>query len=131
MNAPVTRLSPATAGPAIRVMGAVVVDLSAHVDRGILMGFRPTVEVPPGGYAPGTNVEIHIGEAHRVYEGDANLHAIATAAQGCTVVVKGRSAEGVTQAQRVLTLLATMTQQSELGGYRPLRGPSDTEGSRP
>ncbi|WP_030606297.1 hypothetical protein [Streptomyces achromogenes] len=136
MNATVTRLPSVPARPGIRIVGVVVVDLSAYVDRGTLMSFRPTVDIPPHGYAPGATIEIHIGRAHRVYEGDANLRAIVTAAQACTLVVKGRYAEGVIEAQRVLTRLAGMTPQPERlgcerGGCELLYGPSDQEGSRP
>ncbi|MEU7048076.1 hypothetical protein [Streptomyces eurythermus] len=135
MNATVTRLSSHSAQPNLRIVGVVLVDLSAHVDRGMLMGFRPTVEVPACGYAPGSTVEIHIGGARQVYEGDANLRAVVAAAHACTIVVKGYHAEGVTEAQRVLTRLAGIVPRPERlgcerGACELLYGLSDSEGPR-
>ncbi|AEY90744.1 hypothetical protein SHJG_5476 [Streptomyces hygroscopicus subsp. jinggangensis 5008] len=135
MNATVTKLPPRPARPGLRIVGVVVVDLSGHVDRGTLMSFRPTVDIPPRGYAPGTNLEIHIGGARRVYEGDANLRAVVAAAHDCTIVVKGQYAEGVIEAQRALTRLAGMTPRPgrlgcERGACELLYGPSDHEGPR-
>lgn len=135
MNATVTKLPARRARPDIRVVGVVLVDLSAHVDRGTLMSFRPTVEVPSCGYAPGTNIEVHIGGARRVYDSDANLRAVVAAAHACTIVVKGYHVEGVTEAQRVLTRLASVTPRPERlgcerGACELLYGPSDSEGPR-
>jgi hypothetical protein len=114
----------------------VVVDLSRHVDHGTLMSFQPTIFVPASGYAPGTNIEVRIGAACRVYEGDANLRAIVAAAHPTTtIVVKGFEADGVTDAQRVLTRLAGLTPRPERlgcerGACELLYGPADCEGPR-
>lgn len=135
MNATVTNLTPHPTPARIRIAGVVLVDLSGHVDRDTLMSFRPTVDIPTCGYAPATNVEIHIGAARHVYEGDANLRAVVAAAHACTIVVKGYDANGVTEAQRVLSWLAGLTPQPEQlgcerGACELLYGPSDTEGPR-
>ncbi|MET9762060.1 hypothetical protein ABZ016_23890 [Streptomyces sp. NPDC006372] len=135
MSATVTKLSPRSDEATVRIAGVVLVDLSEHVDRDTLMSFRPTVDIPPCGFPPGTNVEVHIGGARGVYEGDANLRALVAAAHACTIVVKGFDANGVIEAQRVLTRLAGMTPRPERlgcerGGCELLYGPADLEGPR-
>lgn len=135
-NATVTQLHPRPAQAHVRIAGVVVIDLSKHVDHGTLMSFQPTIFVPTAGYAPGTHVEIHIGHAVRVYEGDANLHAIVAAAHSTTtIVVKGREADGVAEAQRLLTRLVGMTPcperlGCERGACELLYGPADCERPR-
>ncbi|MEU0588272.1 hypothetical protein [Streptomyces sp. NPDC006132] len=135
-SATVTRLRPRPTQARVRIVGVVVVDLSRHVERGTLMSFQPTICVPAAGYAPGTNIEIHIGRAERVYEGDANLRAIVAAAHAeTTIVVKGYEPTGVKGAQRILNHLAGMTPQPEQlgcerGACELLYGPADVEGPR-
>lgn len=136
MNATVTQLHPHPAQARVRIAGVVVIDLSRHVDHGTLMSFQPTIFVPTTGYAPGTNIEIHIGRALHVYEGDANLRAIVAAAHSeTTIVVKGQEADGVIEAQRVLTRLAGVTPRPERlgcerGACELLYGPAEAEGPR-
>ncbi|MDK1344170.1 hypothetical protein QNO09_12825 [Streptomyces sp. 378] len=114
----------------------VVVDLSRQVERDTLMSFQPTIFVPPAGYAPGTNIEVHIGRAERVYEGDANLRAIVAAAHpDTTIVVKGHEPDGVAEAQRVLSRLVGVVPGPERlgcerGACELLYGPADIEGPR-
>lgn len=135
MNATVKQLRPKQNEARVRIAGVVLVDLSMHVDRGMLICHRQTVPVPPCGYAPGTNIEIHIGDTRQVYEADVNLWAIVAGAQACTIVVKGSDPDGVTEAQRVLTRMAGRAPQPERlgcerGGCELLYGSPDLEGPR-
>ncbi|MGW1808256.1 hypothetical protein [Streptomyces sp. NPDC002078] len=135
-HATVTRLHPSPARADVRIAGVVVIDLSKHVHHGTLMSFQPTVFTPAAGYAPGTNIEIHIGRAERVHPNDVNLREIVAAAHpSTTIVVKGFEADGVTEARRLLSRLVGLTPRPERlgcerGACELLYGPSDCEGPR-
>ncbi|MFD1660005.1 hypothetical protein ACFSL4_17830 [Streptomyces caeni] len=90
-------------GPApVRTVGVVIIDLTPYIERGFLHTVRPEMVVPSCGFAPGTNLEIHIGHARNVGTNDPTLYEIVRAAHGCTVVVKGYDYDGVRAVQRAL-----------------------------
>jgi hypothetical protein len=90
-------------GPApARTVGVVLIDLTPHVERGLLCTGRPEIVVPYCGFPPGTNLELHIGRTVDVWADDPTLHEIVKAAHGCTIVVKGHEHEGVRKVMRVI-----------------------------